>query len=242
MQNPQTASTAELEGVGPRSNYGSSIVLAQVYPLAPLNSSGSETVILSTEMDDYRPVDNHRALVNGWKRLSPAQQWLTGGCIGLTLGFGLITWVTSLQKAMAFTPVPLGDAKTIGRTQSALKMIYQRLGEVRAPLIGPESVTPPSAVQPLLQPVMMDRFYLPIPATTADPAVAPQAAMVVDRFYFDPHQSVEASPEQAPAPNSGDQPLVVPLPPPHPQAFAQTPEAGAAMANRSPNPTIPSPS
>lgn len=230
MLNSQTNSTAELDGTESPPDQGHAIVLAQAQPLATLHSSAPETVIPATLIDNYRPVDNHRALVNGWKRLSPAQQWLTGGCLGLTLGFGVMAWVNSMQKAVALAPSPLSHTKTTGRTHAALKHLYQRTGEVRAPMVSPESVTPASAVQPMLQPVIMDRFYLPVQAAAdGGPTATLQSAIVVDRFYFDPHQRANASPDTPAARSPEIQPLAVPLPPPSPQAFSQAPVASAAV-------------
>lgn len=198
---------------------------------------------------DYRPVDNHRALLNRWQCLHPAQQLMIGGAIGLALGVGVMDWITTPRQVVPFAPLWSNPGQTPRFAQSSLNTLYHRLGEVFPRSEGLSSATPVSEVRPFLRPVMVDRFYLANAATVG--SAEPEAfSLMVDRFYFDP--GALASQDVHGAQGGSGQgevtqgmPLMVPLPPPPPSAqilpSAQRVAASTFVTSAAPEATLPTP-
>lgn len=218
MSHLQAESSSDEKDLVPSSAHSEHIILTQGVALSTLNPSELST---SAWVIDYWPVDNHRALLNRWRELQPAQQLIFGGCLGLALGWGFITWITARQDVTALAPSRLSQHSALALTSSTFTLLHQHLG-ASSPMVNPgvppETTTPVSAVRPSLHPVMVDRYYLPLQAVFPGQGADSQSAIVVDRFYFD--RSTVADTKVMGSPNHQDaQPLMVPLPPPSPAAL-----------------------
>ncbi|QQE63366.1 hypothetical protein GFS31_00300 [Leptolyngbya sp. BL0902] len=242
MSHPQATPNSDIKAVVSESQPSDQIILAQGMSLSTFNPNALSP---SPWVVDYCPVDNHRALVNRWRDLQPTQQLMLGGCLGLALGWGFITWITALQRVIPFVPSGLRQPSALA--PSGLTLLRQRLGESRATVNAgapPETAAAVSAVRPSLRPIMVDRYYLPLQAVFPQQEAHAQAAIVVDRFYFDP--SAVAGAEGAMSPEHQDaQLLAVPLPPPSPQTLAiaqgnAPPDGRPTPPTRSPASPVPS--
>jgi hypothetical protein len=179
MFDPPAASDAEVNSLSLSSH---ALVLRQDSTLA----QGEPAQLIPSDITvAYRPVDNHRALLNRWQRLHPAHQLMIGGAIGLALGIGVMDWITTPKQVVPFAPLWSNSDQNPRLTRSSFNTLYHRLREAFPSSNGLSTATPVSEVRPFLRPVMVDRFYLPNAATVGS-AESDASSLVVDRFYFDP--------------------------------------------------------
>lgn len=176
-----------------------------------------------------------------FKDLKPLQQLTVGSLLGMALTLAMTHWGTP-QKPTATLPTMLSSSGQISKT-TLLSLELMRLS-FRATLAIPLEPLPPRPVPftpPNLQPIMMDRFYLPGQVALDGQPQAHAGTLVVDRFYFT-HPDQIASVPSPPETYAVQEILTVPSLPPgtnHSQALGSPPAAPRPQPTAQPSPQPP---